>query len=168
MSAIAAPSLTSALVNRILAVKPLWNLAKGRARAMMIKRAETIGVPWRETVRQLERRDAGAVGNSLSPAWAAELAAVQNPDLVYPNYYTTSFHAYDEGNLGWLPAMEVEVAAKAVHARLWPDAGAQGDAMLRQSYHDVLKAELSETPRAIVDLGCGVGMSTETLQALYP
>lgn len=64
--------------------------------------------------------------------------------------------------------MEVEVAAKAVHARLWPDAGAQGDAMLRQSYHDVLKAELPEAPRAIVDLGCGVGMSTETLQALYP
>jgi SAM-dependent methyltransferase len=65
--------------------------------------------------------------------------------------------------------MEVEVAAKAVHAKLWPGAGANGDAQLRQSYHDcVLTAQLPQAPTAIVDLGCGVGMSSETLQALYP
>lgn len=173
MNALAAPSLTSALVNRILAIKPLWNLAKGRARSMMIKRAETIGVPWRETVRQLRQREQSAALSSLdddnlSPVWQAELEAIRDPQLTYPAYYTTSFHAYDEGNLGWLPAMEVEVAAKAVHARLWPNAGAQGDAMLRQSYHDVLQAELPTEPQDIVDLGCSVGMSTEALQALYP
>ncbi|MFZ4639508.1 MAG: hypothetical protein ACOYMP_03755 [Nodosilinea sp.] len=33
---------------------------------------------------------------------------MQNPHLTYPAYYTTSFYAYDEGNLGWQPAMEVE------------------------------------------------------------
>jgi SAM-dependent methyltransferase len=172
MTTMIAPHLTSTLVNRILAIKPLWNFAKKRARAMMIKRAETIGVPWRETVEHLRRRhgNVAVLGerDQVASAWQQDLEAIQNADLVYPDYYTTSFHAYDEGNLGWLPAMEVEVAAQAVHARLWPDANARGDAMLRQSYHDVLVAELPAPPKQIVDLGCGVGMSTETLQALYP
>lgn len=165
MTAIPAPSLTAALVNQVLAIKPLWAIAKGRARAMMVKRAETIGVPWQARVAELRSRQGT---EELSPQWQADLETIQNPNLQYPAYYTTSFHAYDEGNLGWQPAMEVEVAAKAVHAKLWPGAGATGDAQLRQSYHDVLMAQLPESPTAIVDLGCGVGMSTETLQALYP
>ena len=62
----------------------------------------------------------------------------------------------------------MEVAAQAVHARIWPEAGAQGDTKLRQSYHDVLAANLPDAPRDIVDLGCGVGMSTVTLQETFP
>ncbi|MEB3267923.1 MAG: class I SAM-dependent methyltransferase [Leptolyngbya sp.] len=153
------------LVNGVLAIKPLAALAKNRARTLMMDRAETIGVYWRDEVKRLQTRD---TAERFAPAWADALAAVQNPDLVYPDYYVTSFHAYEEGNLGWLPAMEVEVAAKAVHARIWPEAGAAGDAKLRQSYHDVLKAQLPESPIAIADLGCGVGMSTTTLQATFP
>jgi hypothetical protein len=153
------------LVNGVLAIKPLATLAKNRARTLMMDRAETIGVYWRDEVKRLQTRDTDV---AFDPTWAEALAAVQNPELVYPDYYVTSFHAYEEGNLGWLPAMEVEVAAKAVHARIWPDAGAAGDAKLRQSYHDVLKAQLPESPIAIADLGCGVGMSTETLQATFP
>ena len=165
MTATPAPNLLSGVVNRLLAIKPLWTIAKGRARTMMVKRAETIGVPWRETVQKLQTRQGE---QAFAPEWHTDLESVQNPDLVYPDYYTTSFHAYDEGNLGWRPAMEVEVAAKAVHARIWPEAGAAGDARLRQSYHDILKARLPEAPKNIVDLGCGVGMSTETLQAIFP
>jgi ubiquinone/menaquinone biosynthesis C-methylase UbiE len=165
MAATSAPNLLAGVVNQVLAIKPLWNLAKGRARAMMVKRAESIGVPWRETVQELQTRH---TEEAFSSDWQTELKAIQNPDLSYPAYYTTSFHAYDEGNLGWRPAMEVEVAAKAVHARIWPEAGAAGDARLRQSYHDVLRAQLPQAPRDIVDLGCGVGMSTETLQAIFP
>lgn len=165
MTATPAPSLLTSAVNRVLAIKPLWNLAKGRARTMMIQRAESLGVPWRETVQGLQTRH---TNQGFSPLWQRELAAIQNPDLIYPDYYTTSFHAYDEGNLGWRPAMEVEVAAKAVHARIWPEAGAAGDARLRQSYHNVLQAKLPTPPKDIVDLGCGVGMSTETLQAIFP
>lgn len=170
MSVTSAPSPTAALINRVLAIKPLWAIAKGRARAMMMKRAETIGVPWQARVAELRaRRQGGELQSSdLSPQWQADLEALQNPTLQYPAYYTTSFHAYDEGNLGWQPAMEVEVAAKAVHAKLWPGARATGDAQLRQSYHDVLTAQIPHTPATIVDLGCGVGMSTEALQALYP
>lgn len=157
-------SILSTMVNGILAVKPLAAIAKSRARMLMINRAETLGVPWRETVEALRSRHSD---EAFATAWQQDLIAVKQPQLTYPDYYLTSFHAYEEGNLGWQPAMEVEVAAKAVHARIWPEAGAAGDAKLRQSYHDVLLSELLEPPAAIADLGCGVGMSTETLQATF-
>ncbi|MBD1871473.1 methyltransferase domain-containing protein [Cyanobacteria bacterium FACHB-471] len=168
----AAPRLASRLVNGVLAVKPLANLAKHQARTMMIKRAESIGVYWREEVKALRsRRPSGTQSVSdaeLSPDWEADLARIQNPELTYPEYYLRPFHAYDEGNLGWEAAMEVDVAAHAVHARIWPEAGAQGDAKLRQSYHDVLKAQLPAEPTDILDLGCSIGMSTVALQQTFP
>jgi len=152
-----APRLASQLVNGALSIKPLANLAKQQARKMMIKRAESIGVHWTEDVQALR-----------SHKWEAEMAHVQDPNLVYPEYYLRTFHAYDQGNLSWEAATEVEVAAYAVHARIWPDAGAQGDARLRQSYHNVLKAQIPQEPKDILDLGCSVGMSTFALQATYP
>jgi ubiquinone/menaquinone biosynthesis C-methylase UbiE len=171
----AAPRLASRLVNGVLAIKPLANLARHQARTMMIKRAESIGVYWRDEVKALRSRhsspdqsSSNAANAKLSPEWERDLARIQNPDLTYPEYYLRTFHAYDEGNLGWEAAMEVEVAAHAVHARIWPEAGAQGDAKLRQSYHDVLKAQLPAEPTDILDLGCSIGMSTVALQQSFP
>jgi SAM-dependent methyltransferase len=164
-----APRLAARLVNGVLAVKPLANLAKHQARTMMIKRAESIGVYWREEVKALRSRYSPIPSDvALSPDWEADLARIQTSDLIYPEYYLRPFHAYDEGNLGWEAAMEVEVAAHAVHARIWSEAGAQGDAKLRQSYHDVLRAQLPATPTDILDLGCSVGMSTFALQQVFP
>lgn len=159
------PKLASRLINGILAITPLASLAKHQARTMMIKRAESIGVYWRQEVKDLRSRGSGL---EFSPEWDADLAQIQNPDLVYPDYYVRSFHAYNQGNLGWEPAMEVEVAAHAVHARIWPDAGAEGDARLRQSYHNILQAQLPTAPETILDIGCSVGMSTLALQDVYP
>lgn len=152
-----APGLASRLVNKVLAIKPLANLAKHQARQMMIKRAEKIGVPWTKEVQALRSHD-----------WETHLAIVQNPHLAYPDYYRRSFHAYEEGNLNWEAALEVEVAAYAVHAGIWPDSGAQGDPKLRFSYHDILKSKIANEPRDILDLGCSVGMSTFALQQVYP
>lgn len=149
--------LASRLVNGVLAIKPLANLAKNRARQMMIQRAEKIGVPWTKTVQELKSHD-----------WEIELAQVQNTQLVYPDYYLKSFHAYDNGNLNWEAALEVEVAAYAVHAGIWKDAGAQGDPQLRSSYHHVLEHQIPVAPKDILDLGCSVGMSSFALQAVYP
>ena len=151
------PGLASRLVNGVLAIKPLANYAKHQARQMMIDRAEKMGVFWREEAKTLRNRN-----------WEAEWEQVQNPQLTYPDYYVCSFHAYETGNLSWEAASEVEVAAIAVHAKIWPEAGIQGDAKLRQSYHDILKPQLPKPPRDIVDLGCSVGMSTFALQELYP
>lgn len=152
-----APRLASQLVNGVLAIKPLAKLAKHQARQMMIKRAESIGVYWTKESAALRSRN-----------WDADFAAVHNPSLTYPEYYLKPFHAYDQGNLSWEAASEVEVAAHAVHARIWPEAGAQGDNRLRQSYHEVLKAQIPSEPQNVLDLGCSVGMSTFALQDCYP
>ena len=151
------PGLASRLVNGVLSIKPLANLAKHQAREMMIKRAEKIGVHWRQEAQALLARN-----------WDAELLSVQNPDLVYPKYYLTSFHAYEQGNMSWEAATEVEVAARTVHAGISPEAGAEGDAKLRASYHEVIKSQIPSSPQDIVDLGCSVGMSTFALGDVYP
>lgn len=151
------PGLASRFVNGVLAIKPLANLAKHQARQMMIKRAQKIGVNWLEEVQTLQARD-----------WQTDLAKVQNPKLSYPDYYFRPFHAYEKGNLCWEAALEVEVAAQTVHATIWPGTGAQGDAKLRQSYHDILKQQISNEPQEILDLACSVGLSTFALQKVYP
>lgn len=151
------PGLLSRLINGLLAIKPIASFAKSKARKMMIERAENMGVPWTSEARSLQNRN-----------WDHEFQQVQNPTLVYPDYYLRSFHAYDQGNLSWEAASEVEVAAKAVHAHIWKDGGPEGDSRLRDSYHEVLSAQIGDSPKAILDLGCSVGMSTSALQKLYP
>jgi len=150
--------LASRLVNGILAIAPLFNIAKQRARKMMIERAESMGVNWLQIAADLQKQDLDA-----------ELAKVQNPNLKYPDYYLKPFHAYAEGNLGWMPATEVEVAAYAVHSRIWNDdqPPVEGDARLRQSYLDIVKEKMS-VPQDILDIGCSVGMSTFSLHGTYP
>jgi ubiquinone/menaquinone biosynthesis C-methylase UbiE len=144
-------------VNGILAIAPLAKFAKHKARQMMIDRAEGMGVPWRKIVAEWRSRDL-----------EAELPLVENPDTKYPDYYLTSFHAYDKGNMSWEAATEVEVAAYAVHSKIWQDSGPDGDAMLRRSYHDVISHEIKSAPKDILDLGCSVGLSTFALQNVYP
>lgn len=153
----ARPPMTVRLVNFLLGITPVFDFAKQRARKMMIARAEAMGMPWRSTAAQLQSRD-----------WTAEFAAVNNPDLQYPDYYLQPFHAYSEGNMGWSPATEVELAAYVVHAKIWDDAGVDGDPRLRRTFHQVLQAALPDRPQSIVDLGCGVGMSTFALQDAFP
>ncbi|MDX2256272.1 MAG: class I SAM-dependent methyltransferase [Pseudanabaenaceae cyanobacterium bins.39] len=149
----------SRLVNGILAIAPLFNLAKQRARKMMIERAQSMGVDWLKIAADLQKQDLDT-----------ELKQVQNPELSYPEYYLKPFHAYTEGNLGWLPATEVEVAAYAVHSRIWNDdqPPVQGDARLRQSYLDIVKQHIAIAPQDILDIGCSVGMSTFALHQQYP
>jgi ubiquinone/menaquinone biosynthesis C-methylase UbiE len=163
--AAAQPGPISRFVSGLLRIPPVYAAAKARARRMMIERADQLGIGWHRSTEALRSR---GEDTTFSSDWEADLAAITNPDLHYPDYYVTSFHAYSEGNLAWEPAMEVEVAALSVHARIWPEAGAQGDARLRQSYHDVLKQQLPQAPTAIVDLGCSVGMSTFSLQDTFP
>lgn len=42
-----------------------------------------------------------------------------DPDLCHVQYYLKPFHAYDNGNLSWDAALEVELAAKSVHANVF-------------------------------------------------
>lgn len=150
--------LASRFVNSILAIAPLFNIAKQRARKMMIERANSMGVDWLQIAADLQKQDL-----------ESELEKVQNLNLKYPDYYLKPFHAYEEGNLGWNPATEVEVAAVAVHSRIWNDEqpAIEGDARLRQSYLDIVKEKMPQ-PQDILDVGCSVGMSTFALHHTYP
>jgi ubiquinone/menaquinone biosynthesis C-methylase UbiE len=157
--------IATQLVNSLLAIKPLAKFAKYQARELIIKRAESIGVAWRDDVKFLRSR--GGSG-ALSAQWETDLAQITNPKLQYPDYYLTSFHAYDQGNMSWDAAMEVEVAAYSVHAKIFAETGTSGDTQLRQSYHDLITQTLPTPPQTIVDIGCSVGMSTFAMQAVYP
>ncbi len=151
------PTFTSQIVNGLLSIKPLANFAKSRARSMMIERAERLGVPWRKRFQEYQQID-----------WAPYLSTVQNLQLPYPDYYLRAFHAYENGNLSWDAAWEVESAAYSVHSGIWKDANPQGDAKLRQSYHAVMLDKMATPPQRILDLGCSVGMSSFALQDTYP
>jgi hypothetical protein len=59
-----APGLASRLVNGVLAIKPIANVAKHQARQMMIKRAEKIGVPWTKEVQALREAKLSPLGES--------------------------------------------------------------------------------------------------------
>jgi hypothetical protein len=41
------------------------------------------------------------------------------PELCRLQYYLKPFHAYDNGNLSWDAALEVELAAKSMHANVF-------------------------------------------------
>ncbi len=157
--------IVSQLVNSLLSIPLLAKFAKERARALIIKRAEAIGVAWRDDVKFLRARGGT---EAFSPQWEADLTQITNPELTYPDYYLTSFHAYDRGNLSWDAAMEVEVAAYSVHAKIFTETGKSGDTRLRQSYHELITQALPTPPQAIVDIGCSVGMSTFALKTIYP
>ncbi len=150
------PNLATKLVNAILSIKPLANFAKTQARKMIIKRAEKIGVPWTKQAKELSERN-----------WNREWEEVNNPNFAYPEYYLTSFHAYEKGNMSWQAATEVEVASLAVHAGIWREEGIGGDARLRNSFLDILKVEISP-PKDVLDLGCSVGLNTFPLQKVFP
>jgi hypothetical protein len=102
------------------------------------------------------------------------LAAVTNPDMQYPPYYTVPFHAYDHGNLSWDAALEVEMACKVINAAIMDPAGkaldSAGDANMRTAYHEVAarlmrSMQVGDRPvRQAVDLGCAVGISSQALQ----
>lgn len=151
-------NFSTTLINGLLKIKPLMEFAKSRARNMIIKRANLIGVNWEDTVKNLQNHD-----------WQTEIKAVENPNIIYPSYYLKCFHAYEHGNLSWDAAWELESAAYSVHSTIYsktpqPD----GDGNLRKNYHEVLKSEIPFNPENILDFGCGVGLSTFALQENYP
>ena len=151
-------NLTTKLINGLLSIKPLAEFAKTRARKMIVERANSIGVNWEENINKLKNHD-----------WQAEIAKVEDKNCPYPSYYLTSFHAYENGNLNWQAAWELESAAYSVHSTIFSKTpSADGDRTLRASYHKVLQEEIDNRPQKILDIGCGVGLSTFALQETYP
>ena len=103
---------------------------------------------------------------------AAHRAGVLPADaeVPVPEYYQQPFHAYEEGNLCWEAALEGEIASRAVGARNFPDAGADGEEAFRSAFDDALDSIGATVPEGgtLVDLGCGSGVSTRRLAHNFP
>jgi hypothetical protein len=111
-----------ALVSAALRIAPVRRAVMAMGRRKILNEAAEIGVEWDADVQAL-----CALEGELE-----QLAAKLRDDgLVLPEYYLSPFHAYDDGNLGWMPAFEAEVSSRTVHAKHSEATPLEGDAYLR-------------------------------------
>ncbi|KAL5707564.1 hypothetical protein ACHQM5_018454 [Ranunculus cassubicifolius] len=154
----------SRLVATLISIKPLYSILKLSARQVLISTAEKNNVPWREMTREI-----------LESEVYKEIDSIQDPSLVYPDYYLNPFHAYDEGNLSWLAAAEAEAATMSMVKRAIPDAPTVDEAnkVVRGNWLQAIEQHYkqhSENPmiRDILDIGCSIGVSTRFLADKFP
>lgn len=148
----------SKFVNLLIQTKPIYAVMKQQARRVLIKTAETHGIPWRKSYQALE---ASGVQSLLDQ--------VQQP-VTYPDYYQVPFHAYAEGNLCWPAAFEAESATYSMALRVWPQdelTWQVAQDRLRSSFHQVLAEYGPKAVQSILDIGCSVGLSTLPLHRFY-
>eukprot|EP00262_Sarcandra_glabra_P020353 TRINITY_DN8059_c0_g1_i1.p1 TRINITY_DN8059_c0_g1~~TRINITY_DN8059_c0_g1_i1.p1 ORF type:complete len:368 (-),score=53.30 TRINITY_DN8059_c0_g1_i1:192-1295(-) len=154
----------SRLVGALLSFKPLYSLMKLGARQVFISTAEKTNIPWREMTKEI-----------LESQVYKEMESIQNPSLVYPDYYLKPFHAYDEGNLSWLAAAEAEAATMSMVKRAIPNASSLDEAIqivrgnwLQAIKQHHLKYSGNSTINDILDIGCSIGASTRFLADRFP
>jgi len=168
MSSVPVPvQVADKLISSVFAIKPLFKLAAKGARSKMIKQGLSIGVDWDKS-REVFQGNIDVIEN--------EYHKLTNKNLIYPEYYLKEFHAYENGNLGWDAAFEVEAAALTVHAPIFVDNKGDppkfdGDYTLRDKFHNNMKQIFNENnfkPRKILDIGCSTGLSTMKLLDSFP
>lgn len=149
----------SQFVNWLIGIKPLYALMRQQARRVLIRTAERKGVPWRNTVAELD-----------IPEARSRLLEMNNPEVRYPDYYRVPFHAYPLGNLCWLAAFEAAPATYAMALRVWPQENLSwqdAQARLREGFHVVLDEFGPKEVKNVLDVGCSVGISTLSLHRFY-
>ncbi|RLN41416.1 uncharacterized protein C2845_PM01G44910 [Panicum miliaceum] len=154
----------SRLVGALIAFKPLYALMKLASREVIIRTAEKSNIPWREMTKKVLESDVYEV-----------FERIRDPSLVYPDYYLSPFHAYDEGNLSWLAAAEAEPATMSIAKRAIPEATSieEANQIVRGSWLNAIEehhlkysgnCEIND----ILDIGCSVGVSTRYLAEKFP
>lgn len=141
---------------------PFWKyVLVPQARKKMEDTAAQNGIPWKECRAWIE---------SQHGPWNEKGKVILHNDQDIPDYYRRAFHAYENGNLCWEAALEVEIASAAVGARNFPAYGRQGEDAFRKSFHAALLESGATCPNGgvMVDLGCGTGMSTRRLGKNFP
>lgn len=89
--------------------------------------------------------------------WQSEIDRLQQPNLVYPSYYSNqNFHGIKGGYLNTSAAMSYDPITQYV---LPP-----GEKIVRQGLIDAIQSQ----PRRILDLGCGTGSTTLMLKQAFP
>ena len=137
-----------------------------KAKEWMYANKNKLGFPWKEYY------DLGA--NNMKILHQNYLK-INNPSIVYPDYYTQMFHYYDEGNLNWEAALEVVPTTLLIASRYWN----LGDVLTSQSWMrgnttsaiqkhiDIFPSNQPNTGR-IMDIACSVGISTKYLIEAFP
>lgn len=158
----------SRVVNAAIATPPLYAAMKVLAKRVLKGSAEKAGVPWEGTRGELMAGPSAAELNTIR-------AELEDRSLVYPFYYEQAFHAYPEGNLGWLPAAEVEAATAAMALRTFKDPAltpAAAQAQLRGNIIDRINAFRREhgarSVEAALDVGASSGISTRSFADAFP
>jgi len=132
----------------------------------MVEQGLKISVDWKSNIKYLDNNFDNLISNYES---------LKKKSIIYPEYYEKPFHAYDEGNLCWQAAMEVESVALTVHAPIFTsnknELDINGDFLLRENFHknviDIFK-ESNFSPKRILDIGCSTGLSTIKLHSSFP
>jgi ubiquinone/menaquinone biosynthesis C-methylase UbiE len=158
-----------------LDVKPwewLSSKAKDASRSWFIQRAEDRGIQWTESVQLMRSRQA-----ELDRLFEE----VRNLELRYPAYYTQPFHGYDDGNLSWLAAHELEAATQSIGLgyyqaeTTWEEAQERFRGSARMAIADrwgqargVAEAGAPPPPARLLDVGCSGGFSTRQMADTFP
>jgi ubiquinone/menaquinone biosynthesis C-methylase UbiE len=154
------------MVNSAINFPPLFAVMKLGARAAIKGTAEKRGIPWADNVATLERSEVFHIREEI-----------ENKSLSYPDYYIQPFHGYDEGNLNWKAAFEVEPATDAMALRVWKAetelTPLQAQTRLRGNIFAKMQAYMAEhclsaEPRDVLDVGCSVGVSTRWIAGEWP
>ena len=155
----AGSDLLSKAVNLLIQTPPLYKLMKHQARQVLIKTAEKNDIPWRQNYQKLTE---SGIQNNLNK--------IINPEITYPEYYQQPFHAYEQGNLCWDAAFEAESATYAMGLRVWRDEKLTWQTAhnrLRSSFYQILSQYIPKPVKNILDVGCSVGISTQSLHQYY-
>ena len=144
---------------------PLYNKIKANAFTKMREATESTGVDWDAVVASYE--------DVCDEKTLEAIIAEAGPSFATPEYYERPFHAYDEGNLCWEHALHQPLVSRAVGARNLPGMDPKlGDDNFRGAFERELRDMLPADARcrrsgaALLDLGCGTGISTRRLRTM--
>ena len=112
---------------------PLWRLVLvPQARKKMADTASANGIPWEECKRWIQSQH--WTTTTTTPTTNDNDTSFQHDHA--PDYYQkAAFHAYEQGNLCWDAALEVEIVSAAVGARNFPAYGRLGEDAFRRAFH---------------------------------
>lgn len=151
-----------ALAAGCAAFSPLWNTVSSAfrrsARDFFVGRAESRGIEW----------------TAMRSKWQLTFQeldecriAIEDEAVELPDYFCQPFHGYDDGNICWQAAYELEAATLCMSSTYWPDmSAADGAARMRSNFCNHVQTYIDKTksrqPRQLLDMGCGMGISTTT------